>query len=116
MRFERDFPGHAEPVSASELEEGGLYFSVTYADDDLLIPLVQTMVFVGRDLEQGDSGQVYFQDVQSYRRGVRYETATEEDYGEFFTGAENEVKHIFMYDKMLNEIVKCSLRRRGGNA
>ncbi len=113
MRFEeRELPSHAEPISSSDLREGEVYFSVNYVDDDMLLPTMETVVFIGRNLQPGDSGQVYFQDIDSYRGGVRYESATEEDYVEFSTGSENEVSHIFTYEKALEELMKCSLRRR----
>jgi hypothetical protein len=68
----RELKEYAEPVLANELREGEIYFSVNYVDDDMLIPVMETVVFIGRNLEPGDVGQVYFQDVESHREGVRY--------------------------------------------
>ena len=42
---------YAEPVSATELREGDVYFALNYVDCDLLVPVVETVVFIGRDLE-----------------------------------------------------------------
>jgi hypothetical protein len=113
MRFEaRDLMPYAEPVSAADLREGAVYFSVNYADDEMLIPLVETLIFIGGDLEPGDSGQVYFQDVGSHREGVRYGVATDEAPARFFTGSQHEVKHIFEYEHALEVLMRCSLRRR----
>lgn len=113
MRFEeRELTTYSEPLSPSELEEGTVYFSLLYADDDLLIPRLEPWVFVGRDLEDGDSGQVYFQDIDSYQRGIRYQSASEEDYAQFYSGSENEIGHIFEYDKALDELLRCFLKRR----
>ena len=68
MYFEgRDLTDHAEPVSASELCEGQVYFAVNYVDGEMLIPIMETIVFIGRNLEPDDAGQVYFQDVESHR-------------------------------------------------
>ena len=73
MRFEeRELQPYAEPVSAIELQEGSVYFAVTFVDEDMLIPIMATLVFVGRNLEPGDIRKVYFQDVHSYRAGIRY--------------------------------------------
>ena len=48
MHFEsRELTTYAEPVSASALVEGRVYFSVQYVDEDLLLPNVETLVFVG---------------------------------------------------------------------
>jgi hypothetical protein len=113
MHFkERDLPSHGEPVSAAELREGSVYFSVHYADDELLIPTMETLVFIGRDLEPGDSGQVYFQDIDSYKAGVRFEMPTEGGPARFSTGSEAEVSHIFEYEQALEELMRCSVRRR----
>lgn len=113
MRFEeRELPSYAQPVLSADLKEGSIYFSLTYVDHDMLIPTMETIVFIGRNLQPGDSGQVYFQDIDSYRRDVRFESATDEDCAQFSTGSDKEVNHIFEYDKALEELMKCSLRRQ----
>ena len=41
MHFEgRELKPYAEPVTASELKQGSVYFSVTFADDDMTIPVM----------------------------------------------------------------------------
>lgn len=92
---ERELSSHAEQLWAVELKEGSVYFSVTYADVTMLTPVIETLVFIGRDLEPGDSGQVYFQDIYSFQRGVRYGFAAEEEYAQFSTGSAKEVGHLF---------------------
>lgn len=61
------------PVSASELRVGEIYFAVNYVDTEMLVPTVETVVFIGRNLESEDAGQVYFQDIESNREGVAYD-------------------------------------------
>jgi hypothetical protein len=113
MRFEaRDLKPYAEPVSADELEAGAVYFSLTFVDDEMLLPSMQPLVFIGRDLEAEDTGQVYFQDVGSYRRGVRYESAGLAENAVFTSGSEEELGHIFKYEQALEVLMACSLRRR----
>jgi len=113
MRFEeRELKSYAEPIAAEDLNEGSVYFALNYVDDDMLIPTMETVVYVGRDFEAGDSGVVYFQDIRSYREGIRYGTPTELNYAEFFCGSEREVSHIFTYERALEELMKCALRRR----
>ena len=113
MRFEeRELKPYAEPISASELKEGSVYFSVTFIDDDMLIPLIETLVFIGRDLEPGDSGQVYFQDIGSHQRGVRYGKHLEGDHANFLAGSENELGHLFDYEHAFDVLMKCLLRRQ----
>jgi hypothetical protein len=60
----------------------------------MLIPVMETVVFIGRNLEPRDVGQVYFQDVESHREGVRYGWDREDGWAKFQTGSENEVSHI----------------------
>jgi hypothetical protein len=110
---ERQLPTHAEPISSSDLREGSIYYALNYFDDKMLTPIMETVVFIGRDLEPGDSGQVYFQDIESYHRGVVYGAAViEGECAQFSCGSENEIGHIFIFEKALNELIRCSLRRR----
>ena len=47
----RDLKSYAEPVSSSELQEGQIYFSINYVDDEMLVPVIETLVFIGKNLE-----------------------------------------------------------------
>ncbi|MDR3748415.1 MAG: hypothetical protein P4M04_09720 [Acidobacteriota bacterium] len=70
-RFEeRELPPYAEPVLVNELKEGSVYFFVNYVDEEGLIPQMETVIFIGRNLEAADVGRVYFQDIDSYRGGA----------------------------------------------
>ena len=113
MYFEgRDLTDHAEPVSASELCEGQVYFAVNYVDGEMLIPIMETIVFIGRNLEPDDAGQVYFQDVESHREGVSYDLTPSDGSAKFQSGSANEISHIFDYGHALEELMRCSLRRQ----
>ena len=113
LRFEeRELKPFAEPVPAARLKEGSVYFSVNYMDDEMLIPTLEPLVFVGRDLDSGDAGQVYFQDVNSYRQGIRHDSAANDDRAQFWSGTEKETSHIFEYAPALDELMRCALRRR----
>lgn len=113
IRFEaRELPTYAEPVSADELQKGSVYFFVNFADEEMLIPTVDTVVYVGGNLEPGDVDQVYFQDVDSFRRSVQYESAEDGDAAVFQCGSRNELGHVFTFEGALNELLKCSLRRK----
>ncbi len=111
----RDLKAYAEPMRPADLAVGSVYFAVTFLDDEMLIPEMQPMVFIGRDLEPTDTGVLYFQDCASYRRGVRYFSASHEE-GEsseasFYTGPESESNHIFTYENALDVLLRCALRR-----
>ncbi len=110
MRFEaRDLKPIAESASAEELIEGHVYFAVRYVDEDMLIPTMDTLVFVGRDLDPAAAG-LYFQDIDSYMQGVRFDTATTED-GALFITERADKPWIFSFDRALDLLLKCSVRR-----
>ncbi len=114
MRFEeRELKPHAEPIPASELKEGSVYFSLTFVDDEMLIPTMETLIFAGRDLDTNFSGRLYFQDIDSYRNGVRYESAAEGDYATFYECTEDNLNNIFDFEHALDVLLGCSLKRRG---
>ena len=98
------FPAHelkpyGQPVSARDLQEGKVYFAVTFVDDRMCIPLIETLVFVGKDLEPEDQMAFYFQDVESFLEGVRW--GTSDELAQFQKHPENAVGHIFSYDEAL---------------
>jgi hypothetical protein len=111
VHFEaRELKPYAEPVSSTELREGQVYFAVNFVDDEMLIPMMETVVFVGRNLKPEDVGSVYFQDVESYGEGIRW--GSPHEWAKFQTGSENEVNHIFDYERALDVLMWCSLRRK----
>jgi hypothetical protein len=109
--FEREVPTYAEPVSMGNLKDGEIYFSVRFVDQDLLIPIVETLVFTGKDLKAGDAGALYFQDVESYQRGIRYESPGADD-ADFYVQHEHNINHIFEYERALDRLISCALQRR----
>ena len=78
----------------------------------MLIPIMETWVFAGRNLDPEDAeNHLYFQDVESYLQGMRYGSATAEN-ATFQVALEENTKHIFRYEHALEELPKCSLRQR----
>jgi hypothetical protein len=114
MRFEeRELKPYAEPVPAKRLASGSAYFSVTYIDDQMLIPTVEPLIFAGENLSSGDVGRVvYFQDAGSYRKGIRHDSPPKEGEATFFAAPEGQIQHIFEYEGALDELLRCALRRR----
>ena len=113
MRFEgRELTPYSVPVSASDLKAESTYFFVNFVDDAMLLPTVEPVVYIGRNLEANDAGVIYFQDIDSYQQGVRYDSTPKSDDAMFYTGPENETGHVFEYDHALEELMRCSLRRR----
>jgi hypothetical protein len=115
MHYEaRELNSYAEPVDPGSLQEGNIYFSVQFVDDEMLIPVMETWVFVGKGLEpEVDSDFFFFQDIGSYNEGIRYESATGDE-ANFQVAKADGMKHIFEYEKALEVLMKCSLRRRNG--
>lgn len=114
MRFEaRELKPHGEPVSSGDLREGEVYFSVQYEDEKMCIPIMEPLIFLGRELDGGHSEQLFFQNYESYSAGVRYESATNDEAIAFQVYGPHEINHIFEYEHALESLMKCSLRRRG---
>jgi len=114
MRFEaRDLPRYVEHVPANELRHGDVYFVVSFLDDEMLIPELKPIVFVGRNLEPGETQKLYFQDLFSYQNGVRYETARPGDEAVFECFFEDQSSGVCEYERALDVLLRCSLRRQG---
>lgn len=112
-RFEaRELKTYAEPISAHELKVESIYFFVNFVDEEMLIPVIATVVYIGDNLEPDDEDQVYFQDIDSFYRGVRYSREGNGESAFFQTGSKSELGHVFDYEHALDQLLACSLRRR----
>jgi hypothetical protein len=109
--FEREVPTYAEPVSADDLKEGEIYFSLQFDDESLLLPIVETLVFTGRGKGDDGSAILCFQDLDSYRLGIE-RGSPEADCAAFYALHEQNLNHIFEYDRALDRLIECSLRRQ----
>lgn len=94
------------------MKEGTVYFFVNFVDHEMLIPTMDTVVYVGRDLAAGDSGKVYFQDIDSFERGVRFGAGNQDGHAVFQCGSQDELGHVFEYDKAVEVLIACLLRQR----
>jgi hypothetical protein len=113
MHFQgRDLRPYSEPVKSSELKEGLVYFSVGFLDTEMLIPVVEPLVFIGTNRAVGDTDELYFQDAESYRQGVRFEAATDTDRAKFYRQSHDQINHIFEFEHALDLLLACSLRRK----
>jgi hypothetical protein len=106
----------AEYVQADRLREGDTYFTVEYADPDLLLPVLKPVVFVGKDVEHSSSGCLYFQDIDSHRDGVRLEDADSEDRaGElrgFLHKFPSDSPAVMDFENAVDELLRCYVRRQ----
>ena len=111
VHFEgRDLPPYAIYAAAEALIVGEAYFMLHYLDDRLTIPELKPVVFIGRDLEEGKSGNLYFQDAGSYIAGMRYESATGDCDAVFHTVSEG-TPLVFEFERALDRLLYCSLTR-----
>jgi hypothetical protein len=109
MRFEeRELKPCAEPVLPGQLQEGKVYFSIIFVDEDGLVPSMEPRVFVGSKTEP-EGEKLYFQDFHSYQRGIRFESSNADDEATFVTGAG---RYIFEYVRALDVLMACALRRK----
>jgi len=112
LRFDgRDLSTYAEPIRPHELHVGAVYFFVDYVDPEMLVPTMATVVCLGENLEPGDTDVVYFQDIDSYNRGVTYQGPGDGDYALFHSGSKDEINHVFSFDHAIDELLRCALRR-----
>jgi len=122
----RELKTYGEFVKAADLVVGQVYFRVSFVDDDTVVPELVPLVFVGRNLDADESG-LYFQDVDSYFAGERYEAGEwtsppeSSDTAPLLRGprecyfdviAEREYSSVFEYEKALDQLLACSLRRQ----
>jgi len=112
MRFEgRDLTTYAEPVSASTLREGQVYFLVYYSDEERLTPIMETVAYAGRYINSEGAERPRFQDVPSYNQGIRF-GSPDSSAASFQSCSENSMNHLFEYEQALDELMRFSLRRK----
>jgi hypothetical protein len=112
MRFEaREVEDYAEPVASSDLRKGESYFMLQFMDDTMLVPIMTPFVFVGtHSWESGDERYI-LQEYDSYAAGERFDPGGESLVA-FQLYRANEMNHIFEFEKALNVLLRCSIRRR----
>jgi hypothetical protein len=102
---------YAEPVSPQEMKEGRVYFALQFLDKDLLVPVLQPLVFLGYNLDGDDPDLRYFQDFGSFLAGVRFPACEQEGLECFEAYGPDEGKHIFEYHHALEVLMRCALQR-----
>ena len=112
MKIEKELQPHAISITKEQLVPESTYYFLNYVDGEMLIPTLEPVVFVGKNFEAGDEHAVYFQDIGSFREGVRYSSSDPDESADFYTGSEDELGHVFSFDHALDELFRCSLRRQ----
>jgi hypothetical protein len=129
MRFEaRDLKPYVERVRTADLVVGRPYFRVGFIDENMVVPDLESLVFIGRDLNPEGPG-LYFQDAVSFLEGKRFDPA---DFGGPFPAADDATDHFTLemddtwvdvyperensgvldIERALECLMHCSLRHR----
>jgi hypothetical protein len=106
-----DLKPYAEPVTASKLTPGEVYFMVTYVDNHMLLPEIQTLVFLGRDVAGDKDNCLYFQNVESYVTLGPYPNNAQGS-GDLYSCTDNQLNNIFEFDNAIDEFLRCNIRRK----
>ena len=132
MHFKgRDLKPYGDFVRVSALVEGRVYFRVSFLDQDMAIPEMVPLVYMGRNVHPDQAG-LYFQDAASYLGGDRLDLETlrsgqlAEDEGplgahhrrlepwcEVLT--DGEFTNVYEFEPGLESLLACSLRRHAWN-
>jgi hypothetical protein len=108
---------HAEPITADTLRVDDVYFAVQFLDEDMLIPVMEPFIYLGKNLRKvGEKDRFYFQSCESYGAGIRYDSATEDEFEHFQVVLSDEMNHLFEYERALEVLISCSLKRRESRA
>jgi hypothetical protein len=102
-----------EPVRPSDLKENWVYFLLDYIDRDFLFPNLRATLYIGRNLNKGDKGLIYFQDAKSFYSGLRYSGGGPIPGADIFTINElEEDTPLLEYEDALAQLSECAIRRK----
>lgn len=108
-------------MEKKRLVVGDLYYAITYADSDLTVPIIRSLVFLGNDLgidDKSDEDYWYFQTYESILKAGKYPDIdeSEADLVELHRVQEKGLSLIFDLHELSEDIKECLNRidRRGG--
>ena len=97
-------------IPASQLEVGRTYFSVAYTDKWMVMPVIDSLVFIGRDLRGKRDGTLYFQDAASHERDGPMPLRPSGNFNVVTTEPEPP-PNLFDIDGVIDELSRCLARR-----
>ncbi|GAA0680703.1 hypothetical protein GCM10009429_00790 [Dyella marensis] len=109
---QREIPPYAQYVSSNELAIGETYFHVTYVDQDMMIPTVSSLVYIGRNLGDDEVNTIYFQDVESYFAGLRITDKNPDPDSMRLESFPGDSPSVLEFEYALECLMLCSLRRK----
>jgi hypothetical protein len=101
---------YANPIVVGDLHEGDVYFSVTFVDEKMLIPCIETLAFVEKKYNKNGVEEFLFQDIESYRQGVKFSLEYPVN---FFICSTKELNSVFTLENALDVLMQCSLKNKG---
>ncbi len=108
----REIPLFGEPISEHDIKLNSIYYIVNFVDENMMIPVMKTVVFVGKNLEQDDNDSYYFQDIDSYNEGILYNPKDTDSYADFYVCSAKELNGVYDFEHALERLMHCSLRQR----
>jgi hypothetical protein len=102
----REVPPYGEYASAATLLVGHTYFRVHFLDQQMTIPELVPLVYIGRNLIEGDTDSLYFQDFESYSAGIPF---GDESGGTHTVDADT--PYVYDFEHALDRLLYCSLTR-----
>src|SRR6266446_3042787 len=113
MRFEgRELKEYAEPITTESLHTGKIYFALQFVDQEMLVPTLEPLIFLGKNLVGDERENLCFQNFESYCQGIRIDSAEEDERHFFEVAAPSGINHIFEYERALDVLMSCGLRRQ----
>lgn len=105
-----DLNSFATPVVSSQLEHGEIYFMLNYLDNQMLVPDIKTLVFLGRNLAGDSDSLLYFQDIGSFPT-IGPISPSYEGQSNIFHCEDDQLKGIFLLENAIDELLRCAKRR-----
>jgi hypothetical protein len=101
---------YGEPVEETALRKGDFYFMVTYLDEAMLIPVVKTLAFLGKDVDRKSKGSLWFQDAESFTDRGAY-PRNKKGKVDIYKCEKSGLSNIYELDKALKSLTRCLQRR-----
>jgi hypothetical protein len=116
LTFEkRELHRAAQHVSIDQLSLGTDYYMISYIDNEMKIPLIDSMIFIGTNVFGDENNEtLYFQDAESYLQGIRIDKQPDGTSGVVYSFGPDELTAIFEFERALEQFMKCSLKRNKG--
>ncbi|MBK6686393.1 MAG: hypothetical protein IPG45_18130 [Deltaproteobacteria bacterium] len=95
---------------------GNVYFAITFLDEDeRLIPVVETVIYLGTGAIPSEEPEHHFQDAESHAAGVRFEDASSAQPHFFLTFPQGRQGPVYELSKAIDVLKECQERRQSSS-